>query len=533
VTILTGRLHLTREELDQKCKPSGLYPSCPNWEPRQIRRLVADGKLASRLVGSDGETCLHSTTADQECPICFLFYSEINTANCCKAAICTECYLQLQTPKMTNACPFCNGEGMMVTVAKKLEEEEVKRRQVEEQRVIESNIMEKYGKPSDKITTTAAAVTTGISTGTSASTVERQGSSSFGSNLEAELESRSRSRTMSSDLIVNGESIMVMSPEERRALEEEVRSQSHHPLVRKMSQEAERERERHELEYIQRRILDGERNRQRRQQHQQQQTRHLDELFGFPLVGTRNVVGVGMDRSSSDVGGDGGGEGRGSGNGSGGGSNNDRDRLSLDDLIMWEAAFLLSMRDGTGRGGREGRGGGANTANNSTTTTTNNAPGAPNDLSSSRLYFTRNDSHNRRNDGRPSHQRDAERTFVSSLIRDYDRNHGRVSSYHAYPVRHVYGVPLPPQSPPRMSNEESLLATLSEENQLELAIRLSLLEAQRRGDAVSTTTDESVEQNAMTSSVVPGGEDNVQSDHSPPQDQGTDSNRRGGESING
>jgi hypothetical protein len=366
---------------------------------------------------------------------------------------------------------------MTVGVAKKLEDEDVRRREVEEQRVIEKSILEKFGQPSDR----REKETTMMS-------VERQGSSSFGSNLEAELESRSRSRTMSSDLILDGETIAVMSPEERRALEEEVRSQSDHPLWREMSAQAERERERHELEYIQRRM--DERNQRRRPM------QHLEELFGFPM-GMRNVVG--REHSSSV----------GSGSGSDGNVTMN-DRLSIDDLIMLEAAFLWRMRDGAA-------GGGGGAARGGTAAATTRASTAP----PTRIEATI--ARRRSSDGRPRHQREAESAFVTNMIRDRDRGQahrfGSSSFHHAYPIRHAYGFT------PRNSEESSLWANLSEENQLEIAIRLSLEEARRRGDVIATN-NENVEGNGLGTVDNSRGVEEVE--HSTtPQDQESNVNQHG------
>lgn len=406
---------------------------------------------------------------DQECPICFLHYSEINMADCCKAAICTECFLQLQVPKMTHSCPFCNGENMTVKVAKRLEEEDVRMREVEEQKVIEQSIMEKFGgkenvvggggggKERTSLGMMATMMAKTMSSGddndsavaVAASTVvERQGSSSFGSSLEAELaESRERrSRTMSLDGRVDGETIVVMTPEERRALEEQVRSQSHHPLLRQMSLRAERERERHELEYIQRRIMmereqeEAEEGEEERNRRMRRQPMPLEEFLGL--------------RTSSGTG----------GGGSDHGTRNRNGQLSMDDWVLLETAFLWSMRDrgmvGGGRGGRRSRG----------------------EVPTTRRI---NNNNSNRNDGRPRSQRDAETEFLTNMIRNRDAGRqssqrrlfdtfSSPSSLHGHPMgRHAYDYGL----------------HLSEENQLELAIRLSLQEAQRRGDVIATNED--------------------------------------------
>ena len=116
---ITGSLGLSRLELDLRSKPSGLYSTTSTkWDDKTIRRLIGDGKLASRLIGTD----IRLSTTSVECPICFLYYSQVNTTNCCKASICTECWLQVQAdPKDKNAsCPFCNTPKVRVKVKKPL-----------------------------------------------------------------------------------------------------------------------------------------------------------------------------------------------------------------------------------------------------------------------------------------------------------------------------------------------------------------------------------------------------------------------------
>lgn len=55
--------------------------------------------------------------SDLECPICFLNFTALNIASCCKQQICTGCYNQFK-PKSSNSkitCPFCNNEHMIVS----------------------------------------------------------------------------------------------------------------------------------------------------------------------------------------------------------------------------------------------------------------------------------------------------------------------------------------------------------------------------------------------------------------------------------
>lgn len=287
-----GGYGLNRSEGDDTCKPSGLYKSC-EWDDRAVRRLIGEGKVAARLVGSDNP----GSCSDQECPICFLNYSEINMLNCCKATICTECYLQVQCPiTRGNPCPFCNRPKMSIVIAKKLDVDEMKRRDEEEQNFIEARIKAKLS--GEKETSSQAPTP----------------SSSFGSNLEQEM--RSRTRSMSSD-IHEEMGIVAMSPEERRALEEEMRSQSFHPLLRQMTSEAEQERERHESEHFERTV-------ERMQSSRNQLTALIRSLQRGEDLPVSLLTGNIREEHT-------------------GASNHQSERSHFDELMMLETALYLSM----------------------------------------------------------------------------------------------------------------------------------------------------------------------------------------------
>jgi len=285
----TGSLGLTRAELDERCKPSGLYESC-SWDDRTIRKLIGDGKLAARMKGKDDRT----TGTEQECPICFFHYDEINMLKCCKATICTECYLQVQSPNAhssggigigafgggmsggggnsgnnngdKSSCPFCNKPQMSIVVAKRLDDHDVKVREEEEQKVIEATIRARSNSESIASGTT--------SDETSCSSNSGIGPGGFGSRLHREM-MRTRSRTLSADFnsrptssssstndnthsnndahTINTIKNVAMTPEERRALEDQMRSQLSHPLMVEMQRNAELESQRHLLEHAERR----------------------------------------------------------------------------------------------------------------------------------------------------------------------------------------------------------------------------------------------------------------------------------------
>ena len=63
---------------------------------------------------------------------------------CCKAMICTECYLQAQDPdNQDSPCPFCKNDQMSLVVARPLSYDEADRRAIEEQKVLEATIQAK------------------------------------------------------------------------------------------------------------------------------------------------------------------------------------------------------------------------------------------------------------------------------------------------------------------------------------------------------------------------------------------------------
>jgi len=193
----TGSLGLSKNELDLRSKSSGLYENC-KWEQRQIRRAIGDGKLAARLNGAESR----ERDCDQECPICFLHYTQINMVQCCNATICTECYLQVQEPPKSqnppSPCPFCNHSKIVVTVAKKLDGNDVAKRDEEEQQVIEATIRARSN---------------------SVSSVHSQGSAT------------------------------PMTPDERQNLEREMKSQSSHPIMTQIRRQEDERRDMHDREY--------------------------------------------------------------------------------------------------------------------------------------------------------------------------------------------------------------------------------------------------------------------------------------------
>jgi len=267
----TGSLGLSKIELDARCKPTGLYDSC-KWEQRHIRRVIADGKIAARLEGTEARV----RDSDQECPICFLHYTDINMLQCCNATICTECYLQVQEPPRSqtpaNPCPFCNHDKIAVKIAKKLDGDDVAKRDEEEQIVIEASI-------------------------------------------------RARKDSISS---VNscGSSSRLLTPDERHNLEEEMRSQSAHPIMTQIRRQEEQQRDTHDREHN-RRSGDGYSMFQR-EFLMRRGMEALNNLGDDEAGGIRRTLGGSATQLGRP------------GNG------------GLNDLFLIEAALLLSMQNGRG-----------------------------------------------------------------------------------------------------------------------------------------------------------------------------------------
>ena len=364
-----------------------LYPTC-EWETKQIRKLIGNGQLAARLKGSD----VRLTKTDRECPICFMYYSESNVSKCCSAALCTECYLQIKPGKERYCiCPFCNNPTMKVVVAKDMDEGDVARREEEEQLVIEATIKSRISQLHGECPGPNEA---NVSPGGGGEETASEGS--FGSSLE----NYNRSRTFSNTSNVSGSSnpsehpsapvtplraasstgdssdssallSLAMSPDDRRALESEMRAQLSHETHRRMESEAEEARMRHAQEWYG--SQQGMRSRVREAR--------LTELTGL-LERMSSRGGGASGASGNNTDGDGEGEssllagrdgaagsraGRGNGaslsrllrameststsGGRGGGS-------SLEDLMRLEAAFFLGMdNDNARRPQRSGRNG--------------------------------------------------------------------------------------------------------------------------------------------------------------------------------
>lgn len=71
--------------------------------------------LAPKMVSQEEE--------DPECPICFMNYEALNKTVCCKAAICTNCFLQMKNSRVQQSnCPFCTVDMFNVTYSEQRRE---------------------------------------------------------------------------------------------------------------------------------------------------------------------------------------------------------------------------------------------------------------------------------------------------------------------------------------------------------------------------------------------------------------------------
>lgn len=307
--------------------------------------------MAARLKGADDRR----TECDQECPVCMLYYTEVNVTKCCSAAICSECFLQIRPQKTkTAACPYCNSDKFSISVAKKPTVEDIDARNKEEQTVIEARIRANSVsgssgggglglKPAstDPVKEGASVSRKHSSVAPDTTSTTSTTTSGFGSELakdERFLRLKKRSESFASNEGVKTpdkdreiiESI-AMTPEERRRLEEEMKAQLNHPLTLQVEAEAEQRRVDNEREYYRNNPAGAMRA---------QRSAELQRLGG--LVGgsgSRRARGGPRDWNSIvdhfERGGNG-------------------EVGSLDDLVVLEAAILLSMQQEARRSQEEG-----------------------------------------------------------------------------------------------------------------------------------------------------------------------------------
>lgn len=243
-----------------------LYESRP-WEDKAIKKLIASGKVAPISKGHDWR----QDTAWQECPICFLYYSQINSTVCCHANICTECYLQVRpqtatTTKQTSPipCPFCNHvdrhKAFQATVLKLTLQDLEKQQQYEQEQI---NAHEQRLQADQQQRTTSETSSSSSVSSTSNNNNNHASTTTFGSYLDQDERVamfRKRSESIASSNggggggggsnNNNGEMMtptrqevqliqsMAMTPQERKQLEDEMKNQQLHPLALQIEMEA-------------------------------------------------------------------------------------------------------------------------------------------------------------------------------------------------------------------------------------------------------------------------------------------------------
>jgi hypothetical protein len=231
---------------------SRLYKTC-QWEDKVLRRLIGDGKLASRKTTTSTTTptstaaggapsSLASITAASswECPICFCNYDEINRTICCEKEICTECYLQLKPPQknINVPCPFCVGQKLKV------------------ERCLETP-------PKSATTTAVNNTTTNTTTG-----AEEEKDSAGDRPHQHNSGTTAPSSPLPSSLEQPRPTAYCLTPEQRQKLEAKVAEQQIHPLAARLAQEEAERRLANELHYL----TSNPNMMQSLQQHQQQQS---------------------------------------------------------------------------------------------------------------------------------------------------------------------------------------------------------------------------------------------------------------------
>ncbi|KAG2679769.1 hypothetical protein I3760_11G065900 [Carya illinoinensis] len=132
-----NKLGRRRQVVDEKYTKPQGLYNHKDVDHKKLRKLILESKLAPCYPGD--EECICDL---EECPICFLYYPSLNRSRCCMKSICTECFLQMKVPNSTRPtqCPFCKTANYAVEYRGVKTKEEKCLEQIEEQRVIEAKI---------------------------------------------------------------------------------------------------------------------------------------------------------------------------------------------------------------------------------------------------------------------------------------------------------------------------------------------------------------------------------------------------------
>ena len=251
--LISAMLNTSRFALYRVFQYNSLYSTC-NWEEKTIRRMIGDGKLASRQQWEADKYGIELDAEHHECPICFFTYPQMNGTKCCQANICSECYLQLQPyqkpngqgnqnkPVMMNAktqqnsCPFCNSAKLMITVGP------MKQIQSQPPPPPEAPIADDKPESNPHAHPVAIPPTSGF--GSSLEQNSRVAMMRARSCSIASEQSHSSSTTASMKEQQEMLSQVAMTIQERQQIEEEMRAQHLHPLALKIEQEEMERRDR-------------------------------------------------------------------------------------------------------------------------------------------------------------------------------------------------------------------------------------------------------------------------------------------------
>ncbi|KAF6262122.1 hypothetical protein COO60DRAFT_1625064 [Scenedesmus sp. NREL 46B-D3] len=118
-------------------KPQGVH-ELDNIDLRKLKKLIKARRLAPFWKQKDD-----CQDGREECPICNYWYPVINTASCCGARLCTECFVMCQSshdPPGKAACPYCKKVPFSVRYVGCKGEAQLRRERMERQIVAEAKL---------------------------------------------------------------------------------------------------------------------------------------------------------------------------------------------------------------------------------------------------------------------------------------------------------------------------------------------------------------------------------------------------------
>uniref|UniRef100_A0A383V9E8 RING-type domain-containing protein n=1 Tax=Tetradesmus obliquus TaxID=3088 RepID=A0A383V9E8_TETOB len=118
-------------------KPQGVH-KLENIDLRKLKKLIKARRIAPFWEQQDQDQ-----DGREECPICNYWYPVNNTASCCGARLCTECFVMCQSshdPPGKAACPYCKKVPFSVRYLGCKTEEQMRRERMERQIVAEAKL---------------------------------------------------------------------------------------------------------------------------------------------------------------------------------------------------------------------------------------------------------------------------------------------------------------------------------------------------------------------------------------------------------